>query len=122
MISGHLDVSKEEFEKHYREKIDQGIARGDAFVVGDSRGGDSLGQQYLAKKGVKNVVIYHLHQRPFSNFGNWQTRGQFTNHTQKDAAMTRDSTYDIAWVRDPERSSGTRRNLERRQKFQAPRK
>ena len=34
-VSGHLTLTKAEFQTHYQPALDQALAHGDAFVVGD---------------------------------------------------------------------------------------
>lgn len=59
-ISGHGDVTPEEFVTNYKPLIDQALEdEVKEFVVGDFRGADLLAQNYLADKGVK-VVVYHM--------------------------------------------------------------
>nr|QBK85938.1 MAG: hypothetical protein LCMAC101_05330 [Marseillevirus LCMAC101] len=127
-ISGHIDLEEEEFEKYYRQKIDTALDDGASFVVGDARGADSMAQQYLKQKTEK-VTVYHMYEKPLHNYGNFSVCGGFKSHSQKDAAMTKISTKDIAWIRSPDtmkrmlgdkydlkRKSGTERNLLRRKK------
>lgn len=126
-ISGHLDISPEEFRTHYKPKIDSALAEGAKFVVGDARGLDTLAQSYLKGKTTQ-VTVYHMKKKAFNNLGNFETKGGFKTNDDKDSAMTRDSDEDIAWVRPAEdqkklygakyrkRVSGTEKNLTRRRK------
>lgn len=111
-ISGHLSLSESEFEAHYRPAIDQALARGDAFVVGDARGADAMAQNYLFSK-TDAVVVYHLFVRPRHNAG-FRTVGSFTTDEERDRQMTADSDQDIAWVRPGRETSGTQKNRDRR--------
>jgi len=125
-ISGHCDLTKEEFLKHYQLALDKAIALGRKFVVGDSRGADTYAQQYLHEQGVKNVTVYHLFSSPRCWFPGFLKRGEFHNHDDKDRAMTEASDVDILWVRPVEeckkfygkrykpRTSGTEKNQLRR--------
>lgn len=114
-ISGHLDVTQEEFREHYEPRINEAIAAGHNFVVGDARGADYMAQVYLSVNCDKNkVVVYHMFTKPLHYYGGFATQGGYTNHTQRDAAMTAASDYDIAWVRPGKENSGTARNLKRR--------
>lgn len=116
-ISGHLNVTEEEFNTYYREKIDFAITCGHNIVIGDARGADLLAQTYLTHvRPYTNVTIYHMFDAPRNNIGGWKTVGGFITDDGRDAAMTSASHYDIAWMRDPERNSGTRRNIMRRTK------
>jgi len=35
-ISGHLDISDVEFDKHYKPSIDKAIKSGDVFMIGQN--------------------------------------------------------------------------------------
>jgi uncharacterized protein (DUF433 family) len=111
-ISGHLDLTEDEFEEHYRPKIDDAIARGDRFVVGDAPGADRMAQLYLHGK-THRVMVYHMKTSPRNNVG-FHTVSGFESDTERDEQMTYNSTTDIAWVRPGREDSGTRRNLDRR--------
>lgn len=117
-VSGHIDLTEDEFDKYYAPHIDTELAwNPDAhWVVGDSKGADVMAQRYLWSKGVKDVTVYHTsnHTGPLHNPHNYPTNGKYPNHTQKDAAMTRASVRDIAWVRPGREKSGTARNIQRR--------
>lgn len=125
-ISGHLDISPKEWEDNYKNRIDKAIKAGCSFVVGDAKGTDSISADYLWEQGVKDVVIYHMFDKPRNNPG-YPTQGGFKTDTERDEAMTKNSKEDIAWVRSEEESkklygkkyrsgriSGTQQNLNRR--------
>jgi hypothetical protein len=116
-ISGHLDLTLPEFEAHYCPAIDAALARGDAFVVGDARGADTLAQNYLFGK-TTTVVVYHMFASPRNNAG-FETVGGFASDAERDARMTADSDQDIAWVRLGREMSGTQKNLDRRRQLRA---
>lgn len=113
-ISGHLDITSEEFTEHYSPKIQAHYLVGGAFVVGDARGADVLAQRHLDELGSRSVTVFHMFTAPRNNVGSWSTRGYFSNDTERDAAMTNASDCDIAWVRPGRSSSGTAKNLKRR--------
>ncbi len=126
-ISGHLDLDKSQFELYYTPKIRAAMARNVSnFVVGDAVGADSMAQQFLAKE-KQNVTIYHMFETPRCNYGHFMTKGGFKSETRRDAAMTQNSDFDIAWIRsvaeskkiygakyNPKRISGTQKNIVRR--------
>lgn len=115
-ISGHLSLTEEEFEIHYRELIDYAIAAGHDFVVGDAPGADTIAQKYLAEHvSRERVVVYHAYTSP-RNANNFRMVGNFPSQNAKDKAMTLASDYDILWIRPGREDSGTARNLERRKK------
>ena len=111
-VSGHLDLTPDEFDAHYRPVIDEALARGESFVVGDARGTDSMTQNYLLGKTTA-VVVYHMFANPRNNAG-FKTVGGFESDEERDALMTADSDRDIAWVRPGRERSGTQKNIDRR--------
>jgi len=111
-VSGHLDLTAEEFATHYEPLIQAAVSRGEAFVVGDARGADEMAQRLLV--GYANVTVFHMFTTPRNNLGAFPTRGGFESDTTRDAAMTEASTTDIAWVRPGREKSGTAKNMKRR--------
>lgn len=112
-VSGHMRISDAEFEKHYVPLLQEAMAKGHHFVVGDANGVDIMTQEYLWINGIKPVTVYHMFERPRHNPG-YTTKGGFETDDNRDAAMTAFSDYDIAWVRPGRETSGTARNLKRR--------
>lgn len=47
MISGHTDLEPAIFQAHYHTPLDQALARGDSFILGDAAGTDTLALEYL---------------------------------------------------------------------------
>lgn len=122
-ISGHLDLTLEEFLAHYVPQFEAAldIDPNSAFVVGDAGGADTAAQGWLKtflQDGQRNVIVYHMFESPRNNVGGFPTRGGFINDDERDAAMTADSTDDIAWVRPGRERSGTAKNLKRRAREQ----
>lgn len=115
-ISGHLDLSAEEFGAHYAPAIDAALAKqGACFVVGDARGADARGQAYLAERAsAAQVTVFHMLTAPRHNQGGFSTRGGFGSDAERDQALTAASERDIAWIRPGRERSGTARNLARR--------
>ncbi len=113
-ISGHLDITEEEFREHYQPLIDNAHEADSSFVVGDAGGLDTRAQQYLSKIGA-NVVVYHMFDSPRNNVG-FPTCGGFKSDNERDTAMTNSSDVDIAWVRPGREKSGTAKNIKRRAK------
>ncbi|KAK7913854.1 hypothetical protein PG985_011557 [Apiospora marii] len=50
MISGHIDLSPEEFARGYHAQLDAALEKGDAFIMGDAKGADELALAYLLAK------------------------------------------------------------------------
>ena len=116
-ISGHGNLTQEEFLQHYVPQITSALADGvEHFVVGDFRGADTLGQEYLAKNhpAVK-VTVYHMFENPRSTVPSHARMGGFTTDEERDSAMTKASSRDIAWIRPGKKKSGTAQNIARRQ-------
>lgn len=132
-ISGHIDVSEEEFLYFYAKPIDQAIAEGNHFVVGDAPGVDLLSQKYVVEHvGPKRITVFCRGTTPRClHCKELTVIYGFESHEAKDAAMTKNSDYDIAFVRSVEeqkalygnrfrpRISGTEKNLLRRNLFVA---
>lgn len=122
MISGHLDLTKEEFKEHYDAAIVWAVMNEHSFVVGDAPGADRMAQEVLDRAldyGYNvDVTVYYNAQwpGPRHNVGRWPTVAVGQKPYEKDAAMTAASDYDIAWVRPGKEKSGTAANIKRRQK------
>lgn len=112
-ISGHLDLTEEEFDLHYKPQIELAHSRGYSFVVGDARGADTMAQKLLAHLGAK-VIVFHMFSKPRNLLGNFELRGGFNSDIARDEAMTLNSDYEIAWVRPGREKSGTQKNINRR--------
>jgi len=115
-ISGHRDITEEDFSKHYEQKIFDAINEGASFVVGDCKGADTMAQKYLKAMICKNVTVYHMFEEPRFNAG-FKTIGGFKDDIQRDYQMTVNSNDDIAWVQHGRERSGTAANLERRKLY-----
>jgi hypothetical protein len=111
-VSGHLDLTEEEFKTHYIPGIDDLFASGYSFVTGDARGADYLAQKYLLSIGA-SCVVYHMFTSPRNNAG-FETCGDFTSDEERDEHLTAASSVDVAWVRAGREKSGTAKNLLRR--------
>ena len=112
-ISGHLDLTAEEFIEHYVPRLEIAVANGATFVVGDARGCDTLAQAWLASKKA-TATVFHMFEAPRNCLTDFPKRSGFKSDEERDEAMTLASYYDIAWVRPGRENSGTARNLARR--------
>lgn len=120
MISGHLNLTEEEFKEHYEPLLWRAVRSGHAFVVGDAPGADAMAQEFLSQRLRRiSVTVYHCARfpSPRNNIGDFPVIAVGDSQTAKDKAMTLASDYDIAWVRPGREDSGTARNLARRQKL-----
>ena len=122
-ISGHGDITEEEFERNYKPVIENAISEmpNCKFVIGDYKGVDIMAQNYLMdvlELGPERVTVYHMHDKPRNvNEKITQLKGGFDNDEDRDAAMTAASFEDIAFVRDHTRLSGTSQNILRRKRL-----
>jgi hypothetical protein len=114
-ISGHLDLTAEEFDEHYASRIFVAECQGHKFVVGDARGTDSFAHQMIDDKSL--LSIYHMFDMPRNSVRGAKLIGGFKSDEGRDTVMTKESTYDIAWVRPGREKSGTQNNLNRRLKL-----
>lgn len=118
-ISGHRNISEIEFEK-YKEKISNILQDvPDAlFVVGDYHGVDIMCQNYLLDEleiNPQQITVYHMFDSPRNvNPKVVNLSGGFESDEERDAAMTANSTKDIAFVRNHTELSGTAQNILRR--------
>lgn len=119
-ISGHRDITEEEFEINYKLAIDYALYENQnaKFVVGDYYGADIMAQNYLLNSLLidpNRVTVYHMFDSPRNkNEKVTKTKGGFTSDEERDAAMTMASSKDIAFVRDHTKISGTGSNILRR--------
>ncbi|KAJ4319441.1 hypothetical protein N0V84_006343 [Fusarium piperis] len=114
MISGHIDISPSEFATNYNDPINEAVARGDRFILGDAKGADELALDYILRldptaritvyasraercKALKDRNIDAILVKPMQK----RARGR-QHHLERDAEMTNSSDYDILWVRDEE--------------------
>lgn len=111
-ISGHLDLTDDEFMTHYITKIKTAIDNGDTFVVSDCDGADSMAQRYIKSLNGK-AIIYHIGEKPSFNAG-FETVGGFAFPEDVDRTMTEVSDKDIAYVRAGRENSYTAKNIKRR--------
>lgn len=120
-ISGHRNITEEEFYKNYAPAIYLAACEDSAFVVGDYYGVDIMAQNYLMnslKINPDRVTVYHMFESPRNiNPKIKNTMGGFKSDTERDTAMTEASDKDIAFVRDPKKWSGTGENILRRHKL-----
>lgn len=143
-VSGHIDLPRDQFLRHYQSALDKAIAANDTFILSNSNGADRLALQYLLSNNVQpSHITVFLHTPPIRRQASGQDIPQtiapkYNNqglsvqiiegsHTQRDTAMTAASDYDILWVRPDEESralygtkyragrvSGTQKNRDRR--------
>ena len=55
-ISGHRDITEEEFNINYKPLIDKALSEDSSFIVGDYEGVDHMTQQYLFGKTNNGIL------------------------------------------------------------------
>ena len=130
-ISGHRDLSYEDFEKYYISKIKEVIEEDPRaeFIVGDCDGVDKFAMDYIFDETLNAVTIYHMFDKPrntpnykhpgdlVSDYKGVSFKGSFTSDKERDSAMTKASDFDIAFVKDNRWNSGTAQNIKRRHRI-----
>ena len=111
-ISGHRDITEEEFRVHYACDIMRAIFEGATFVVGDCKGVDAMAQKLLMENNA-DVTVYHMFTTPRYN-ARCKVKGGYRSDVERDYTMTLESTDDIAWTRPGRERSGTGNNIHRR--------
>ncbi|KJA23956.1 hypothetical protein HYPSUDRAFT_201071 [Hypholoma sublateritium FD-334 SS-4] len=108
-ISGPLEPGQDYFRTHYEARIREAIAAGDAFVMGPAEGMDTMARNFLLDEAAvapERVTVYFSEQQVLWDpelaalkarverlGGHVVVEGMSTG--VRDAAMTRDSDYDI---------------------------
>jgi hypothetical protein len=119
-ISGHRDITEDEFERNYKLALEEIVNNVPdcRFVVGDCQGADVMAQDYLIDVlGVdpERITVYHIGDAARNlNPKICNIMQGFETDREKDAAMTAASSDDIAFVRDNTKISGTAENILRR--------
>ena len=118
-ISGHRNITEDEFDV-YKRKIQSVLeTTPDAlFVVGDYYGVDIMAQNYLINDlqiAPERITVYHMFTTPRNtNEQIINFVGGFESDEERDAAMTKDSSFDIAFIRHHTQLAGTAQNILRR--------
>jgi len=104
-ISGPLEPSSTYFTTHYAPRILSAISAGDSFVLGPSRGIDSVAPDFLLSRNItrSRIHVYMFESEARNKKGRVEAlkkmgmevcvRGK--SHTQRDVAMTKESDYDV---------------------------
>ena len=108
-ISGHTDISEEVFNKFYKPRLSTAAITGDNFVTAAAFGADRMCIDYLIN--VKHIhpqrLTVYLHEKYIERKYPYEEKGirvktGFASHLQRDEQMTKDSDYDITWLRSIE--------------------
>lgn len=120
-VSGKVKFD-EPLPETMRKELDLVIESGARVVIGDAPGADTRCQDYLSKRGYKNVEVYTTDPVARNNVGNWkEVKIKSNPHTeervvraQKDIAMSMRATKAIAISSSDDRpGSATAMNIAR---------
>lgn len=111
-ISGHRDLTQEEFDLFYVPLLNEAIEKKHTILVCDYCGADLMAQKYLNDKKYYNVTVVHMFSKPRNYYEGFKKKGGFKSDEDRDSFCTENSDYDIAWSR--REGSGTWQNIERR--------
>ena len=118
-VSGHRNLTEKEFIDNYALKIEN-IMREDSsasFVVGDWEGCDTMFLNFIKHTYYfqPRICIYYV-DKPRIDLEGLQDINLLNKRTydECDASMTRDSDFDIAWIRPGRGDSHTALNIKRR--------
>jgi hypothetical protein len=138
-VSGHCNLTEDEFNTYYKNKLDQAICESNEnkFVIGNSEGADTMALEYLLERIYPHLItIYYKKSKNSKSIEYYLGLGVnlyegFTSYSKRDGRLTEVSDIDIAWVRPTEetiellkkngevynknRISGTELNLRRRE-------
>lgn len=130
-ISGHRDLTIEEFEKYYIPKI-KAVLEGEdcsvTFVIGDWKGCDRMVMDYLEDLLIEGGIELQIYcvDKPKNTPGNVPVKYLsscfdgyvsvycYKTYDECDKAMTENSDFDIAWIRPGKEDSYTANNIKRR--------
>ena len=117
-VSGHRDLSEDAFIKYYGSHLYRHYKNGTEFIVGDCNGVDEMTQIWLAKQWKPKVTVYHMFEKPrVCASEEFKLSGGYTSDSERDTAMTRASTCDLAFFTSGREKSGTALNLLRRHRI-----
>lgn len=126
-ISGHRDLTQEEFETHYIPLISTVMDEDPNadFVVGDHEGCDRMALEFiLSQPTYEFVSIYYVDTLNTKLFGSEDPTSfervytyNCASYDKCDQTMTLVSDFDIAWIRPGKENSYTANNIKRRYGF-----
>lgn len=115
-VSGHRDLTQEEFNEHYIPLIDR-VLKEDIwadFIVGDWEGCDTMFIEYMSSKSLNTSILICCVEHPRIKSALSIAYCVHDNYDYCDAAMTEYSDFDIAWIRPGKEDSHTAKNIKRR--------
>ena len=114
MVSGHTDLTEDEFNKYYKPRLDEYIKQGCSFIVGGASGCDEMTQKYLANIEA-DVTVYDKGNQHNVHSNRYKHVNGFESYPLRDKTMTENSDLDLAFPRqNGGAGSGTWANILRR--------
>lgn len=122
-ISGHRDLTKEEFEQHYIPQISKvmDVDSRANFVIGDWEGCDTMALEFiLSQPSYDFISIFCVDKPNIRIFGKCPETFERVfiykckSYDECDDTMTKISDFDIAWIRPGKEDSHTADNIRRR--------
>ncbi len=89
LLMGSSAFKAKELPTEVTERIDEAIERGMAIIVGEAPGASRLYQDYLKRKGYRNVVVGHAVKLRY-NAGNWKIVQYGKNLKERERNMIKD--------------------------------
>ena len=121
-LFGNGNLCFEDFLKHYYEVLQARVSEpGDAYIVCDFRGADTLVMEYLKHLSAR-VQVFHMGERPRyapdkyrTKVSQWELVGGFASDAERDGAAIDACTHFMAHDTNStaKRMSGTGRNIAR---------
>jgi hypothetical protein len=112
-ISGHTNLSNDEFELHYKPALNR--LTSEMIYIGNAYGADKMSFDYLISKGYQTALItICCYGKSSVDPDYYKTKNVhviegFNSYTQRDTFMTNNSVRDLLWIRPEEE---TRRLVE----------
>lgn len=118
-VSGHRDLTISEFREHYVPLI-QKIIKDDVwceFVVGFCEGCDLMFIEWMKEHAPSHdLLVFYCTNIPENFWDDYPNIYLYycDDFETCDTAMTRNSDFDIAWIRPGREDSHTAKNIKRR--------
>ena len=113
LLMGSSSFKDRELPVEVRERIDKAIERGMTIIVGEAPGANRLYQDYLKKKGYRNVIVGHAVRLRY-NAGNWKDVKYGRNLKEREKKMIEDcDSAVVIWMNNSSVIAGDLEMLKR---------
>ena len=89
LLMGSSAFKDRELPVEVKQRIDRAVERGMTIIVGEAQGANRLYQDYLKKKGYRNVIVGHAVRLRY-NTGNWKDVKYGRNLKEREKKMIED--------------------------------